>query len=388
MFNVKDDFGAVGNGTNDDTAAIQAAFDTGRNVYIPRGRYKITQGLTLNHDGQKVCGDGITATRLRPQGVSGPAIDIVSTKDVHLTDLRIQKRGAGSDTLGILLRRGPGGASESRDNALTRIRVDQTSNGIEVRSSRRARLELIFLRQLTGDFGLRFAGSQSHPADDLVVDDIRVGVPTNDTIEWIQFDSWARNLVVDRAALVNGGRGIAMVNNQGSEDAAPRGLTGFDLECDHCVDAGLHLAAGTDVKVMTSWIGSTLNGDGVRVTDGFSRGLMLGGGTRIMGNAVNGVVVRGGATDVNLRDLFVGVNSAGAPDVHSGIFVQDARRFQISDCKVGRLIGVPNNPQRFGVRIGRPCRDYIVSGNNLTGNRTAGLRDEGIGPSEIDLNLF
>jgi hypothetical protein len=47
------DYGAVGNGTTDDTAAIQAAIDemegsgNGGVVYIPQGRYKLTSNLTL-----------------------------------------------------------------------------------------------------------------------------------------------------------------------------------------------------------------------------------------------------------------------------------------------------------------------------------------------------
>lgn len=53
VFNVKDArFGAVGNGTADDTTAIQTAIDAaeatmGGTVYFPRGDYKITTSLTI-----------------------------------------------------------------------------------------------------------------------------------------------------------------------------------------------------------------------------------------------------------------------------------------------------------------------------------------------------
>lgn len=40
------DFGAVGDGVADDTAAIQAALDAGGEVYFPAGRYKVTSQLT------------------------------------------------------------------------------------------------------------------------------------------------------------------------------------------------------------------------------------------------------------------------------------------------------------------------------------------------------
>jgi len=45
------DFGAVGDGVADDTAAIQAALNTGRLVFVPYGTYKITSALTINQGG-------------------------------------------------------------------------------------------------------------------------------------------------------------------------------------------------------------------------------------------------------------------------------------------------------------------------------------------------
>lgn len=51
------DFGAVGDGVANDTAAIQAAVDTGRVVFVPAGTYKITASITLTSGGGLV-GEG------------------------------------------------------------------------------------------------------------------------------------------------------------------------------------------------------------------------------------------------------------------------------------------------------------------------------------------
>ncbi|WP_422122938.1 right-handed parallel beta-helix repeat-containing protein [Planococcus sp. X10-3] len=51
------DYGAIGNGIADDTAALQEAFDVKRNVYIPPGNYKIT-GTLYVHSDTNVYGDG------------------------------------------------------------------------------------------------------------------------------------------------------------------------------------------------------------------------------------------------------------------------------------------------------------------------------------------
>lgn len=58
--NVKD-FGAVGNGVADDTAAIQAAIATGNNVYLPKGTFKVTDMLTLGA-GQALIGANMADT--------------------------------------------------------------------------------------------------------------------------------------------------------------------------------------------------------------------------------------------------------------------------------------------------------------------------------------
>jgi hypothetical protein len=50
------DFGAVGDGVTDDTAAIQAALDTGSKVSFPDGTYNISSSLILKTDGQTLEG--------------------------------------------------------------------------------------------------------------------------------------------------------------------------------------------------------------------------------------------------------------------------------------------------------------------------------------------
>jgi hypothetical protein len=53
------DFGAAGDGSTDDTAAIQAAIATGKSVYIgPAGTYMVTGNIQVSTNGQRIFGDG------------------------------------------------------------------------------------------------------------------------------------------------------------------------------------------------------------------------------------------------------------------------------------------------------------------------------------------
>lgn len=56
ILNVKD-FGAVGDGSTDDTNAFITALDTGKNVYVPEGNYIITSSLNIEPS-QKLIGSG------------------------------------------------------------------------------------------------------------------------------------------------------------------------------------------------------------------------------------------------------------------------------------------------------------------------------------------
>jgi hypothetical protein len=78
------DFGAVGNGVADDTAAIQAAITSASDVVIPAGTYKITSTLTIGA-GKRITGAGINTTLNLTANVA--LID--TTNAFRLNDLRI-----------------------------------------------------------------------------------------------------------------------------------------------------------------------------------------------------------------------------------------------------------------------------------------------------------
>ena len=114
------DFGAVGDGTTDDTAAIQAAFNSvpavGGNIFIPAGTYKLTgTGLTFfAKSNAHIYGAGMGATILDGSAVTGGSPNAVIVlgyassapspavlQDVTLRDFSI--KGSGSATTGNII---------------------------------------------------------------------------------------------------------------------------------------------------------------------------------------------------------------------------------------------------------------------------------------------
>lgn len=90
--NVKN-YGAIGNGTTDDTAAIQAAIAANNGVWFPAGTYKISAALNL-HNGSRLVGDG-PSSKIK-QTANTYAIRGTSVSNVVLENLWVEGFGTGS----------------------------------------------------------------------------------------------------------------------------------------------------------------------------------------------------------------------------------------------------------------------------------------------------
>ena len=99
------DFGAVGDGTTNDTTALQAAIAYcesatswgGRALYIPGGRYLITGALTLSKEFITIFGDGAWESRIYAVGLSTSALTTASMQYLRpfLHDFAVENTGTG-----------------------------------------------------------------------------------------------------------------------------------------------------------------------------------------------------------------------------------------------------------------------------------------------------
>jgi hypothetical protein len=94
---------AAGDGTTDDTAAIQALVSSCRRAYFPAGSYRITGTVTISTDNVSLYGDGRHSVIVKDATMTTPVMVVVSS-NVHMTDLNFLGRsgntGNGLDVRG------------------------------------------------------------------------------------------------------------------------------------------------------------------------------------------------------------------------------------------------------------------------------------------------
>lgn len=96
------DFGAVGDGTTDDTAAIQAAINTRKTVWLPKPTsfYKTTSALSVFYNSHLTGEEGVTTIVRRTSG-SGSVLDFLgSNENALIENLRIGGIGTTGITVG------------------------------------------------------------------------------------------------------------------------------------------------------------------------------------------------------------------------------------------------------------------------------------------------
>jgi hypothetical protein len=93
------DYGATGDGTTDDTTAIQAAIvaAAGKTLYFPAGIYLFT-GLLNITSSMTICGEG-DSTQLKPSNVTGNTIRVDASR-VTIKDLQIKGTTPGTIAVG------------------------------------------------------------------------------------------------------------------------------------------------------------------------------------------------------------------------------------------------------------------------------------------------
>lgn len=376
-------YGAVGNGTTDDTAAIQAALNTGFSVDLGHGNFLYSSPLTMTAAGQELYGDSPWTCVLEWAGASVNTIIIKDNQYQRVRDLMIRpKAGQPLLTAGYaveMLR----GVAQPLLPELCRVLIYGMFNGVKMTSVTEGVLTDVLLWALRGTRGVLFNGTVGFASYAATLTRLRTGgMETNTSIILVDQNSLGHSLRMDKCVLLYGGVGFRMGDDINNGTSYPLWCIGNGNECDHN-QTGVSLQGGEGFNWTTSWIGSALLTHGYEITSTY-RGEATLDNTRVMGNKQHGVFINGGV-DNHIRGCQIGDNSVSTPGVYHGINIgANVSRFYLHNNRAGDLVGVAGNVQGYGVNIATGASDfYLVQGNMMTGNATGEINDGGTGLNKV-----
>ena len=379
------DFGAVGDGTTDDRAAIQLAIDslssTGGIVNLPVGTYKISSALVLNTNGVTLLGQGRQASILSISSATANAIEIGNyttlTKNNRVSNLQI--------------------TSSVTKTAGAAIKI---MNGHQTDIDRITLMSKMY-------YGFQFEGGTSQYIYHLSEFEINSGVC---------------GIIVGADAAASGGICQGLVCTDG--DIA--NLTGVAIKLIHVSGAmfrnidvissytGVGMLPGANQQVVACWfdtvLGDTCTNNGWTIQpqsstgkvqeimmtscwgascsnygiliDPYSYSSTVSGvaltGCRFMHNVKHGVYIQSGVSALSFSNLHCLGNSTAGSGTYHGIYLQSGVSGVTFTGGVSGVGGLFTNYQGYGIYFDGTATRCSVVGMNVYGNITGAIRDTGV----------
>jgi hypothetical protein len=281
------DYGAIGDGAVDDSASIQAALDSGFDVYLPPGRvYAIGTTLTMSTPNQSFGGPGV----LRIAGAIN-GLELISPTATIVTGIQLDLTfDSPTQTAGWAVY-----IENSSRVKINKLNIIRGFGGLYVQQANWVVVDFMWA-SLTGP-GVKWYGNDSTRSDLLILNS--VVVDTGDTYYGMDWDGNCHSLTVKYLGIV-GGKGMIIRNTGGVTTFPAIGRVG-QVEVDYSTGIGVEIQAGLDYDFVMPYvlgaasdgfkIGALVNAYEVRITGGKSIG---NGGYGI--NNLGGVLLYAGDT--------------------------------------------------------------------------------------------
>jgi hypothetical protein len=395
------DFGAVGDGVADDTAAIQLAINAaqlagGGTVFFPAGSYKVSATLLINQPGVYLLGAGMWNTNITRSGDYGDTI-LFTGNDA--TGAVISKAGISNLTIkstGLTT-----SGAHIKMNGVTRadlsnLFLENGFIGFDFLGLTAAYVSTVYL-VFTNIFGGIAAGRKymrcasaaatyGHPScGDLFITDfnLRGNIANTNTEIGIDVTSadgiWFENGHVGNTTVAN-------LRFTASDALSPIGLVFFSqVMFDESIGAGAIFQGvgaiapgGVARNIMFSncnWKGGATGSTGVSVPATATYNNVQFANCFITEFLLHGVsIASAAATNWSFTGCQVRGNSYTATNVTDGYFITACDKLQIVGGQSGGHNVIPGvSSQRYGVNIGASATNVVISGIDLRGNLTQSL---------------
>lgn len=378
---VKDSaYGAVGDGTEDDTAAFLAARDTGQPVFVPPGTYRIEGSVATTVTGQGwigIPGQSI----VRPVGnfnafTFGGGSDRCSIYGIHF-DSSLQTGGYCVYV------------SNSHRFSFEKCTGSSPYNIFYAEQTNTCTLKDLWFNGARGDYLFRLFGSPSLRSDIVTFENVKAS-----TDGAIAAASRAAGLVVDGNVhtvttnglyLITPLRGLQTLNTAGGTFPTQTPSFGrfHNFQVDFPSLEGFDLQVAWDYQFTIPYVANSLAEEGIVIGASCVQGAFFGG--FVTGNAKDGIVC--GGKDWNFNGTLVFANSFAAATLgtHDGVrCTSTAERVKFSGCHSGDREGV-GATQRWGFLAEAGATNVAWHGGYLGGNLQGPWRDEtGVGSNNFE----
>ena len=392
------DFGATGDGTTDDAAAIQAAIDAnpGKAILIPSGTYLINTTISVDVSGAdaaciRLVGDGSTQTIINNQ-TGGAAFDIdsgtgaVFAYDAAFENLQITSVGSQAGTIGIQL-------DGCRFARIKNVRItDMALHGIygysTVGDFTDTAQILIEQSEITGcgGYGIYAQSDTTAIQYNWNLNQVRVG---NCTLGGVLWESMVNARIENCGIFYNDGFGLKITQPAGGNSSKLITIANTEFDTNDGVQIDLDVAEG--VKLDQVYLVANTG-----LSQTFTKGIVVGASSfNVTTNqmqprldatltGINVLEVEAGATDVVARDT----NYSGYLLANGNMYVDNTVSLELYiDDKLNRHRAYKGT---YTVTVGN-LTDATVSATTQTGHYsvagntvTAGFRNL----NNIDLTGF
>jgi hypothetical protein len=385
------DFGAVGDGVADDTAAIQAAINSGaKRIYLPEGTYRLTSHLSITSNGTTFFGANRRSTQLL-QATDSADILRVSAQDCEIFCLSFDWVGTPSTTAKAVF------FNVASFCTLREFRVEKAGIGVDVLVAVVLRIENFDIRNYL-TCGIRLENINDAQIDQFIMD---AGLGVNGTLGGIRLYNFCEAIKVSNGDIIRGE--FALTGDADANAARLRpGANKFvnvyfdssktnNIFLDKCVAfdfigcwfsfAGVNFISGTEV--------GPPNASAVGVSLGAVDDIRFIGG-EIVSAHDNGMVIGPTSKRVLVDGMSIRECSLSNPGAASGIAVAaNATDFRIVNSQLG---GTPNlfsasGQLGWGIVIAAGTSDRYVIANNVFDNNALGaISDGGTGSDKRIVN--
>ena len=387
-YNVKA-YGATGDGSTDDTSAIQSAINAasaGGTVLIPTGTFVVSSSLTIDNDNITLCGLGASSV-IRVAG-SALGIDVIKIGNGTTTraqcavrNLRLTASAQKTAGIGIKL-------NKCFKIWLEDLLIEKQYRSLQITNTTEVWLNRSDVRD-TKEHGL-FIDNDLNSGYDWYISDCVFDNPDVTNIGSGIYWNGGETLVVSGLDLLRFTTGFYVNPNAGRES---RFAFLNNMIMDTCSDNNVHISntvTGNIVGLtfMNCWSGTATN-YGVLIDkpgSGLVQGIRWVGG-KVFHNGLAGFRYAGGQ-DLHISACDIIANSQTSSASRHGVEVGgDISEFSVQNCRIGGGYE-QGDTHGYAIHIDAGTSDhYMITGNDCHGNNnTPKINDNGTGVNKVVAN--